>query len=592
MKRSAPPPASPSASHSNSPSASASAFPAPVDVRFDDISYQIPAANKRSSPTNILHHISGYVAPGESLAILGPSGSGKTTFLNLLAARSEHPPSSGSILFSGAPRVPRTKRHVGYVMQDDVFLSELTVRETLDFTAHVRLPASLSCQQRRRRVDRVIHQLRLSKCQHTRIGDQQFDKGISGGERKRVNIANELLHSPSLFLADECTSGLDSSSALTVINLLRELCDEGRTVIATIHQPSSRMFAQFSKVMLLASGRVAYFGTPQQLVPYFESIGFPFPSTAYNPADYALELIIGDGDDSGDDSDDGNADGTHPSPRPVCSSRGDNGQDDSASERMEKGERTNRAENSVRARVIAAWRPHPIPSFPKSESEPDAPDTSTSDTGSAGTSMSAPPYPTVESSGVASQLSSSTNESTSATAAAPPVVTSFPSNGRDGGGASAAPTPTPQHGEKMPPTTQLGRMRRATSKRVYDLTGRHGADGSDDKYATPWLMQVRALGRRAMLQKRGALLKTVNILQLALVIIIMTSAWFQLPAIESTIEDRLGALSFTSTFWGFVSVASAVFAFPEEKRVLAKDRAGGCYRLSAYYFAKAMVSCM
>lgn len=272
--------------------------PGPVDVTFQNVSYEVQKTEKKfpfsrkKTTLKILHNVSGYVPGGSSLAILGPSGSGKTSLLNLLAARSEKPPTSGTILFSGRPRVPRTKRQIGYVMQDDVFFSKLTVRETLMFTADVRLPRTMTREQRTQRVDNVIKMLGLENCQNTRIGDQQFDKGISGGERKRVNIANELIHKPSLLLADECTSGLDSSSALSVINVLSQLCNEGHTVISTIHQPSSRMFFLFSRILILAEGRVAYFGAPNNVVSYLESLDFPFPGTAYNPADFALELVI------------------------------------------------------------------------------------------------------------------------------------------------------------------------------------------------------------------------------------------------------------------------------------------------------------
>lgn len=177
-------------------------------------------------------------------------------------------------------------------MQDDVFFSKLTVRQTLTFTADVRLPRSMTPQERTARVDLVISKLGLEKCQHTIVGDE-FDRGISGGERKRLNIANELIHEPSLFLADECTTGLDSSSALNVLNVLEGLCEEERTVIVTIHQPSSRMFVMFSKILLLAAGRVAYFGKPDKMKRYLQDLEFPFPSSTYNPAEYALELLMG-----------------------------------------------------------------------------------------------------------------------------------------------------------------------------------------------------------------------------------------------------------------------------------------------------------
>ena len=112
-----------------------------------------------------------------------------------------------------------------------------------------------------------------------------FDKGILGGERKRLNIANELLHEPGVLLADECASRLDSSSAYTVIKFVSELCDEGRAVFVTIHQQSLQMFALFDRVMLLAAGRIAFCGRSHHLVAYLATIDFPFPEKAYNPAD-------------------------------------------------------------------------------------------------------------------------------------------------------------------------------------------------------------------------------------------------------------------------------------------------------------------
>lgn len=263
-------------------------------VEFRDVVYEVPPFKRGGEPTRILHGVSGALAVGESLAILGPSGSGKTTLLNLLADRSMYGLSGGRILFNGAERTSRTKREIGYVMQDDLFFSQLTVRETLQFTADIRISNTVTAEEKSARIDELISSLRLTRCQNTHIGDQMFFKGISGGERKRLNIANELIHNPSILLGDECTSGLDSSSAFTVIQLVRQLSQQGKTIICTIHQPSTQMFNLFDKVMLLSSGRVAYFGRPDAVQKYFASIGYPFPGTSYNPADYLLELIIDD----------------------------------------------------------------------------------------------------------------------------------------------------------------------------------------------------------------------------------------------------------------------------------------------------------
>lgn len=508
-----------------------------VDVRFENISYEIPPKQKfrpwkRSSdaPIRILSQISGYVGAGESLAILGPSGSGKTSLLNVLAARTQHQPASGTILFGGRPRVARTKRHVGYIMQDDVFFSNLTVRETLEFTANIRLSNEIGKAEKKRRVDEVIQRLLLSKCQHTRIGDQQFDKGISGGERKRVNIANELLHDPSLLLADECTSGLDSSSAYTVINLLKELCHEGRTVICTIHQPSSQMFSMFTKILLLAAGRTAYFGPPSKVVQYFEAIDFPFPTSAYNPADYMLELVI--------DARTSDIDASTPSTQERILEAWANG----GPQRV--GENSLCAPSEQDVTVETHGGDHiAVTVESDSGSDTDGKFSDTSTTQGCGSEQSPPSKPAAE-----------------------------------------------MWDDPEPPVSYLGRMGRAAKKRFWDATGQHGKDGAPDKYASGWFGQVYVLATRSLRQKRGALFQSIYVAQMLAVTIMTALAWFQTELRVGTILDRLGALSFVCIFWAFASTYNALFTFPREKQVLNKDRAGGTYRLSAYYFAKSLVS--
>jgi ABC-type multidrug transport system ATPase subunit len=251
---------------------------------------QIPKIN--SLPTRqILSHVSGHVCGCEILAILGPSGSGKTSLLNLISGRAEY--DSGEILFDGLPMNSRTKRIMAYVQQDDVFFAKLTVRETLEFAASLRAPNAAERQSRSSRVDDVIARLRLDKCQHTVVGNQQFEKGISGGERKRLNIAYELLSEPDVFVLDEPTSGQDASNAMAIVRLLRELANGGKTIILTIHQPSSAMFDMFDKLMLLAGGEIAYFGEAARAESYFSSIGYPFPAK-HNPCDFMLQLLIDD----------------------------------------------------------------------------------------------------------------------------------------------------------------------------------------------------------------------------------------------------------------------------------------------------------
>eukprot|EP00186_Timspurckia_oligopyrenoides_P002085 CAMPEP_0182443060 /NCGR_PEP_ID=MMETSP1172-20130603/1902_1 /TAXON_ID=708627 /ORGANISM="Timspurckia oligopyrenoides, Strain CCMP3278" /LENGTH=731 /DNA_ID=CAMNT_0024638225 /DNA_START=114 /DNA_END=2309 /DNA_ORIENTATION=- len=237
-----------------------------------------------------LSDVCGYAKPGEVLAVMGPSGGGKSTLLHALTGRGYYGESSGTILFNGQHRDKMTRRKVGYVMQDDVFFSNLTVRETLWFTSRIRVSDEVSKDEKLRRMNDVIRRLGLSHCEHTQIGNQSARERISGGERKRVNIANELLTNPSILILDEPTSGLDSNTALTVVRLLKEIASEGKTIVTTIHQPSSQMFAEFDKLLLLAEGHVVYFGEAAKAVEYFASIGFECPY-GYNPSDYFLQLL-------------------------------------------------------------------------------------------------------------------------------------------------------------------------------------------------------------------------------------------------------------------------------------------------------------
>lgn len=142
-----------------------------------------------------------------------------------------------------------------------------------------------------RRVEAIIAELGLEKCQHTMIGNT-FLRGVSGGERKRVSIGHEMLVDPSLLLLDEPTSGLDSTTASRIIVTLQELARGGRTIITTIHQPSSRIFQMFDKLILLSGGQLLYYGRANAAMAYFTSLGFA-PSFATNPADFLLDLANG-----------------------------------------------------------------------------------------------------------------------------------------------------------------------------------------------------------------------------------------------------------------------------------------------------------
>jgi len=248
-----------------------------------------------------LEGVSGSIRPGQMLAIMGSSGAGKTTLLNLLAGRlssSQNCRTEGRVLVNGRKRDFKVfKKVAAYVEQDDSMFAELTVQEQVEFSAMLRLPRTLSPEEKLQRVDDIIGELGLAKVRHTLVGNA-LRRGISGGERKRLNVGIELVTDPSLICLDEPTSGLDSFNALNVMYTLRKLASHQRTVVSTIHQPRSNIYMLFDYLCLLAEGRVMYFGPSRDAVTYFAGLGFNCPSQ-FNPADYFVDLLSVDQRDPG-----------------------------------------------------------------------------------------------------------------------------------------------------------------------------------------------------------------------------------------------------------------------------------------------------
>ncbi|CAN1833636.1 ABC transporter G family member 9 [Linum perenne] len=268
-----------------------------VILKFSDVVYKVKLSTpKCRSPKPeekvILKGVTGSVYPGEMLAMLGPSGSGKTTLLTALGGKLGGGEINGTVSYNGAPFSSGMKRRTGFVTQDDVLYPHLTVTETLVYTALLRLPNSLTRKEKVEHAEAVISQLGLMKCKGS--GDREHaSRGmISGGERKRVSIGQEMLLNPSLLFLDEPTSGLDSTTAQRIVSTVWELAKGGRTVVMTIHQPSSRLFYMFDKVMLLSEGNPLYFGKGEDVMDYFAGVGF-VPAVAMNPSDFLLDLANG-----------------------------------------------------------------------------------------------------------------------------------------------------------------------------------------------------------------------------------------------------------------------------------------------------------
>lgn len=261
-----------------------------VNISFEDITYTVVKGDRK---IEILKGISGGCLSGRVLAIMGSSGAGKTTLLDILACHAQGSGIvGGSIQVNNKPlRVSKFRRVSCYVLQRDVLLASSTVRESLMISAQLKLPRSMSSREKMSRVENIIQELDLEGCQHTLIGDEaQQMKGISGGQKRRVSVGMELVKDPRVLFLDEPTSGLDSEMAASLMDTLVTLARKGRTVVATIHQPSSRITSQFDDFMLLALGRLIYYGPWAKAVDFFEAGGHPCP-LYQNPTEHFLSVL-------------------------------------------------------------------------------------------------------------------------------------------------------------------------------------------------------------------------------------------------------------------------------------------------------------
>lgn len=273
-----------------------------LQIAWNVLGYSVVSRRELDAPRTsdgekiILHDCCGHASPGKLLAVMGSSGAGKTTLLNCLAGRRQAGTLSGEIRVNGQLLAPATsaafRRATVFVTQDDQMMSTQTVREVLTFSAALRLPHATSAAARDKLVASVIQTLHLERAADTMIGDPAAAGGISGGERKRVNIGAELVTNPSVLFVDEPTTGLDAYTAAQVVSTLKNaLARSGRTVVATIHQPASEVYQLFDDLCLLHRGGVAYFGAAQAALGYFAALGATCP-THFNPADFLINTLM------------------------------------------------------------------------------------------------------------------------------------------------------------------------------------------------------------------------------------------------------------------------------------------------------------
>eukprot|EP01017_Pseudomicrothorax_dubius_P039502 TRINITY_DN606_c0_g1_i3.p1 TRINITY_DN606_c0_g1~~TRINITY_DN606_c0_g1_i3.p1 ORF type:complete len:330 (+),score=54.36 TRINITY_DN606_c0_g1_i3:124-990(+) len=228
-----------------------------IQLTFEQITVQIN--DSRNKGKIILRDLNGSLEPGQLNVIMGPSGSGKTTFLNLVSGRlwSNKLAIEGILKLNGeaVTNLDQYGQVIGYVMQYDVLLKTFTPREAFKFAAQMRLNATNNeCNEA---VNAVISQLGLEKCADTKIGNHLV-RGISGGEKKRTAIGVELITNPSLLFLDEPTTGLDSENSIHLLEILKKMAQMGKTIVSTLHQPSSDMYKLFDRLTLLVRGQILY----------------------------------------------------------------------------------------------------------------------------------------------------------------------------------------------------------------------------------------------------------------------------------------------------------------------------------------------
>ncbi|SPO34941.1 related to ATP-binding cassette protein (ABC) transporter [Pseudozyma flocculosa] len=266
----------------------------PVHFGWNNVRFTVKSKKKQGDGV-LLDGVSGSISGGQMLAIMGPSGAGKSTLLDVLAGRK--PLQSGTLTVNGSDTTS-VRDLSGYVEQEDALLGTLTVRETIQYSARLSDP-SANQTTLDERVDATLGSLGLSHVANHRIGTP-IQRGISGGQKRRVTIGNTLVTLPQILFLDEPTSGLDSATALEVIACIRQMAkDHGFAVLCTIHSPNWETFSQFDSVMLLARGKTIYNGSTLGAGAYFTALGHP-TATHSNPADNMMSLVSTDflhGDD-------------------------------------------------------------------------------------------------------------------------------------------------------------------------------------------------------------------------------------------------------------------------------------------------------
>lgn len=256
-----------------------------VDIQFKDLSYEVQIGY-RGNTKQILKGIDGIFKAAELTAIMGPSGSGKSTLLNILTGFQQGD-LKGTVEYissEGRQNCNMYKKHSCYIQQMDNLYGLFTVQESMMMVTYLKLGHHATKQFREALIDNILETLKLSIAKETKV------ERLSGGQKKRLSIALEMIDNPPIMFLDEPTTGLDSLASIQCITALQTLAKGGRTVICTIHQPSAALYQLFNYIYLLVDGQCLYAGTPDNTVNYFAQQGLQCPQY-HNPADYMLEVV-------------------------------------------------------------------------------------------------------------------------------------------------------------------------------------------------------------------------------------------------------------------------------------------------------------
>ncbi|KAI8820078.1 uncharacterized protein EV422DRAFT_557828 [Fimicolochytrium jonesii] len=269
------------------PSRHATTLHKSFDIKFENLSLTLPTG------TTIMRNVTGHLRPGRVCAVMGPSGAGKTTFVSLLTNKA--PRTAGKVFINDVEEdLSRYQKLIGFVPQEDVMLRELTVFDILMHSALMRLPKEWDKARKKELVLETIAFLGLGQVMNSVVGDE-VERGISGGQRKRVNIGMELVAAPSVLFLDEPTSGLDSATSHEVSTLLHRIArTQNMTIAAVIHSPTPLAFTQFDDLLLLGKGgRIIYFGPRDAAPAYFHNLGFTKRSAMEGDADFFMDVATG-----------------------------------------------------------------------------------------------------------------------------------------------------------------------------------------------------------------------------------------------------------------------------------------------------------